>query len=129
MTFNALVALVSAVWLLSCGVSALALYWNVFARGQRWGAAIAASCVALVIAYGGLSQFRLSASKTVNGHIEWSVDSRWFFIAALIFAGAALALSLWNWWRSRKAAAAANRTRPAAFCIGSGLTRRRGPLS
>ena len=106
MTFSTLVALVAAVWLLSCGASALALYWNVFARAQRRGAALASSCVALLIAYGGLSRFRLSASKTVNGHVEWSVDSRWIFIAALVFAAAALALSVWKWWRSSSRLAA-----------------------
>src|SRR5438067_12329176 len=99
MTISTLVALVSAVWLLSCGASVLALYWNVVARVQRRRAAFVSSCVALLIAYGGLSRVRLNASKTVNGHVEWSVDSRWFFTAALILGAAALAVTLWNWRR------------------------------
>jgi hypothetical protein len=100
MTFGTPIMLASAVWLLSCGASVVALYWNVAGRARRGRAALVSSCVALLIAYGGLSRIRLSASKTVDGHIEWSVDSRWFFAGALILGAATLALTLWNWRRA-----------------------------
>jgi len=96
MTLNTLIALALAVWLVSCGASVLALYWNTVARAQRCRAALVSSCLAILTAYLGLSRVQLSASKTVNGHVEWSVNSRWFFTAALILGAASLALTLWN---------------------------------
>jgi protein-S-isoprenylcysteine O-methyltransferase Ste14 len=110
MTFNTLVALVAAVWLFSCGASLLAMYWNPAARAQRRGAALVSCCVAILTAYLGPSRLHLSASKTVNGRLEWSVDSRWFFIVALALGGAALALSLWAWWQAPGRLAAGSRS-------------------
>jgi protein-S-isoprenylcysteine O-methyltransferase Ste14 len=95
--FNSLIALALAVWLLSCGASLLALYWNIVAAGQRLRAALISSCVALLVGGLGVSLIQLKASKTVNGQVAWSFDSRWFFIGALVLAGASLALTLWNW--------------------------------
>ena len=97
MSFGALIALASAVWLLSCAASVLAMYWNIVAPAQRLLAAFISSCLAILIGYGGLAWIRLNASKTVNGHVEWSINSRWFFIGALGLGGASVALTLWNW--------------------------------
>src|SRR5215831_16804476 len=100
MTFNIFIALACVDWLLSCGASLLALYWNFKARSKRPRAAFLLSCAALVLAYGGLSHVQLSASKTVNGELVWSLNSRWFFIGALVLGGASLAWSLWNWTKA-----------------------------
>jgi hypothetical protein len=97
MTFSTLIALALAVWLLSCGASLLALYWNLVAAAQRLRAAFISSCVALLIGYLGVSRIQLNASKTVNGQVAWSFHSRWFFIGALLLGGASLALTLWKW--------------------------------
>src|SRR4051812_12803756 len=94
-----LITLVVGLWLLSCGASVLALYWTARARVRRHRAAFVSSCAALLTAYFGLSRVRFAASQTVNGGVEWSVDSRWFFTAALILGAAALASTLWNWSR------------------------------
>src|ERR1035438_574517 len=53
MSFGALIALASAVWLLSCAASVLAVYWNIVAPAQRLLAAFISSCLALLIGYGG----------------------------------------------------------------------------
>ena len=113
MTFKILVALASVVWLLSCGASLLALYWNLMAGSQRLRAAFISSCAALLIGYLGMSWIRLNASKTVNGHVEWSVNSHWFFLGALVLAATSVALTLWNWRKGRRRLAACLVTREA----------------
>jgi hypothetical protein len=107
MTFSTLVALACVVWLLSCGASLLALYWNSRRRSQRPLAAFILSCAALLIGYCGLSRIQLNASKTVNGHLVWSINSRWFFTAALVLGAASLAWSLWNWKKANGSGATA----------------------
>ena len=110
MTFSTLIALASAVWLLSCGASLLALYWNRVAGSRRLRAAFISSCVALVLGYGGLSRIQLNASRTVNGQVEWSINSHWFFLGALVLGAASLALNLWRWGKARTGLAAGPET-------------------
>ncbi len=97
MTFRVLIMLACAVWLFSCGAALLALYWNFKAGSRRTRAALISSGVALLSGYWGLSHFQYSASKTVNDHLEWSINSKWFFISALVLGSAALAVTFWNW--------------------------------
>ena len=111
MTFGTLISLASAVWLLSCGGSLLALYWNIMAGAQRLRSAFIASCVALLVGYLGLSRIHLNASKAVNGHVEWSINSRWSFLGALVLGAASLALTLWNWRKASSRLAAGPLTR------------------
>ena len=113
MAVSTLIAHASAAWLLSCGASLLALYWNIMAGSQRLLAAFISSCAALLIGYFGMSRVHLNASKTVNGHVEWSLDSHWFFIVALVLGGASLALTLWNWRKGGNRLAAGTLTRGA----------------
>ena|SRR5437899_410543 len=96
MTFRGLIALACAVWMLSCSASLIAMYMCMRAASKRWWAAILSCGVALATAYCGLTRIQLHASKTVNDHVVWSLDSRWFFIAALVLAFTSLALTLWN---------------------------------
>jgi hypothetical protein len=63
--------------------------------------------VALLIGYLGLSRFQLNASRTVNSHLVWSLDSRWFFRVSLVLGAASLALSVWNWWKASRRRASA----------------------
>ena len=100
MTFSSLIVLGSAVWLLSCSASLLALYWNVGLQPKRLKGALISSCTAVLIGYFGISRIQLSASKTVNGDVVWSLNSKWFFIGALAAGGIALALTLWNWTKA-----------------------------
>ena len=102
MRFGALIALASAIWLLSCAASVLAVYWNIVAPARRLLAAFISSCLAILIGYWGLRWIQFNASRTVNGHVEWSINSRWFFIGALVLGGASLALTLWNWRKASR---------------------------
>jgi hypothetical protein len=107
MIFSTLIAVASALWLLSCGASLLAVYWTIKARSRRPRAASISSCAALLVGYWGLSRIHLNASKTVDGHLVWSVNSQWFFGAALVLGAASLAWSLWNWKKSSSGTTAA----------------------
>jgi hypothetical protein len=131
MTFGTLIALALAVWLLSCGASLLALYWNIVAAVQRLRAAFISSCVALLIGYWGVSQIQLNASRTVNGRVAWSFHSRWFFIGALVLGGASLALTLWNWRKasSRLAPGAQAGKACGSFADEPGATPNGGPAT
>jgi|SRR5215831_7979149 len=96
MAFSGFIAVVSAVWLIGCGAAILALYWNMKAGSKKWWASCILSAIALVIGYLGLTRIQFHASKTVNGHLEWSVNSQWFFIATVVLGAASLAWSVWN---------------------------------
>jgi len=113
MTLGALIALAAAVWLLSCAASVLARYWNIVAPAPRLRAAFISSGLALLLGYWGLGWIQLHASKTVNGRVEWSINSRWFFIGALVLGAASLALTLWNWRKASSRHAANPATRGA----------------
>ena len=91
-----LIGIICAVWLASCSASLISIYWNLSAGiERRWPARI--SCgVALLLAYLGLTRIQFHASRTVNGHVEWSFNSKWFFLVSLALAVVSLALTLWN---------------------------------
>ncbi|HWY76411.1 MAG TPA: hypothetical protein VN281_12375, partial [Verrucomicrobiae bacterium] len=74
----------------------LALCWSMARGSERFRAALISACVALVIAWLGISRCHVTASSTVNGHVRWSLNSNWFFTASLVAGGAALTLTLWN---------------------------------
>jgi protein-S-isoprenylcysteine O-methyltransferase Ste14 len=87
---------------MACGASMLAMYWNIRAASKRFGASLALSCITLLVGYLGLSRVQFHASSTVNGQLQWSVNSQWFFIGALVLGTASLGLTVWTWWRSQR---------------------------
>ncbi len=97
MTLSLLVAVALGVLLLSCGASVLAIWWSVMPRPGRYKAALVSALLALATGYFGVAHVNLHASRSVNGHVEWSLNSHWFFVAALILGGIALVLTLWKW--------------------------------
>jgi hypothetical protein len=101
MTFSTLIAVAAVFCLLSCSLSLLAIYWSIRAGSQRGRAALICSGVALLVGYWGLKRIHLSASKTVNGHLVWSLNSHWFFIAALVLGAVSLAFGVYNWRQTR----------------------------
>jgi len=102
MTFGLLITLATGLWLVSCGASVLALYWDRRAGARRWRAALVACGVGLLVGYGGWSRIQISASQTVNGQLRWSINSSWFFLGALVLGAIALMVTLWTWWKSRR---------------------------
>ena len=103
MSLSVLITAAAAVWVVSCVASALALRWNFTGTARRLPAALVCSCLALAIGYFGISRIQFSASKTVNGQVLWSINSRWFFIAALLLGAVSLGVTLWNWRKGRPA--------------------------
>jgi protein-S-isoprenylcysteine O-methyltransferase Ste14 len=95
MGFYILIGMAAGLWLLSCGAAVLGLRWN-FGEERRFKASLVASLVSLALGYVGMSRVHLSASRTVNGHVQWSLNSKWFFVAALILGGVSLVFTLWN---------------------------------
>lgn len=96
MTFHVLVGIAVALWLVSMGACALAFRWSWLAAPKRFWAAVILSVAALVLGYLGMTRFQVVASKTVNGEVQWRFDSRWFFIATLLFATFTLGYTLWK---------------------------------
>jgi hypothetical protein len=52
----------------------------------------------------GLARFHFTASQTTNGRVDWSINSKWFFLASLLLGVASLIWSLWKWKRGKSIA-------------------------
>jgi len=102
MSIYLLIGVVAVLWLFSFAAGVFGLRWTIVPGARRVRAALVASCLALASAYVGLSWLRLSASRTVNGHVEWSFNSKWFFLSSLLLGAVSLALALWNWKKADK---------------------------
>ncbi len=89
MTFQ-LIAIAALIWLASLAVCAVALF------AKRLWISVILSLIALAIGYLGLTRFQVNASKTINGQVQWSFNSHWFFIATLVLAALTLAYSIWK---------------------------------
>ena len=96
MTFQLLIGIAAALWLASIIACGLAWRWSFSGIAKRFAASIILCIAALAIGYYGLTHFQLSASKTVNGHTQWALDSRWFFITTLVLGALTLAYTLWK---------------------------------
>jgi hypothetical protein len=103
MSFQILIGVIATLWLAGVAACVLAFRWSFVANRRRFWPAVILSILALVIGYLGLTRFRVSASKTVNGVVQWRFDSKWFFIGSLLLGALALVYTL---WKGRKAAAA-----------------------
>jgi hypothetical protein len=104
MTLSLLIAAALGVFLVSCSASVLAIWWTLIPQPGRYKAALVSSVLALAVGYFGAAHVNLHASRSVNGHVEWSLNSHWFFVTALILGGIALVLTLWKWWQANAAA-------------------------
>jgi hypothetical protein len=102
MSFNTLIGLATGLWLFTCAAGLLAIWWGVAAEPPKFRAGLVSSCLALGAGYLGISRFHFAASKTVNGHLKWSINSKWFFVGALILAAASLVLTLWKFSNRRR---------------------------
>jgi hypothetical protein len=98
MSFKVFIAMVLAYWLLAIAAGMLAFIWS-FSRRRFWPGLIL-SVLAVLGSYFGLERIRITSSQTVNGHLQYYIDSRWFFMASLGFGILALAHTLWKRWRT-----------------------------
>jgi len=95
-TLGSFTAVVSLVWLLSVVAGGLSLRWTLMRRPGGSVAGLLSAAGSLALAWLGLSRFHLETSKTVNGRLMWSLDSKWFFQAACVLAATALLLAVWK---------------------------------
>jgi hypothetical protein len=93
-----LLGICAGIWVLSLAAALLGFRWSLWRR-QRFLAATVASVFSIALSYVGLTRFTLSASKTVNGSVTWSFNSKYFFYVSLTLGAAALVCSLWRIWR------------------------------
>jgi len=98
MSFQLLIIAAAIFWLASLSICVIALFT------KRFVIALILSLTALAIGYLGLTRFHASASQTVNGVVQWSINSRWFFIATLVLAALTLANTFWKNRRTQHAA-------------------------
>jgi hypothetical protein len=96
MTFQLLCAFAAAFWLISLVACALSFRWSFLSVPNRFIIAVILSIGAAVIGYLGLTYFHFDASKTVDGHLVWRVNSRWFFIASIILGVLTLIYAFWK---------------------------------
>jgi|WetSurMetagenome_2_1015567.scaffolds.fasta_scaffold1459476_1 hypothetical protein len=90
--FNILVVIIAGLWLLSFTASLFAIWLGCLASSRRFKGALGFSVAGLAIAIAGLNWFHFSFSKTTNDS-SFTLDSKWFFLAAIGLALLALALA------------------------------------
>ena len=118
MTIGHLTALASGVWLLSCGLSLVAMYWSIKRNSQRAWPSLLLSAIGLLVGYLGWSHIHLTAFKTVNGHVVWSFNSNRLFLGAIVLGVCALAAAAWNCKKGGNRTAAALGTTGAVEICG-----------
>jgi hypothetical protein len=101
---NILIEIAAAQWLITIVACVFALYWSCIGNPRRFWLGVILTISAIVSSYLGLTRFHITGSQTVNGQLQWRLDSNWFFTASLVLGVLALALTLWKRWRSIRAA-------------------------
>jgi len=97
MSVYVFIAVVLTHWLLTVAACVLVCIWSRSRR--RFWPCIILSVLAFLSSYYGVTRIRVTSSQTVNGHLQYYIDSRWFFIASLVLSVLALAYTLWKKWR------------------------------
>ena len=82
------------------GGTAFTLAWKSVDRFFWWSILIGG--LAMVISVRAPHHLQYSASKTVNGEVIWSIDSKWFFLAALVLATFAVVFAVFRRVKSAK---------------------------
>jgi hypothetical protein len=104
MTLRDLMVTVMGLWLLSIIACVVSFRWAIFSLPRRFWPGVVLSALALLMGCFGMTHFRVMASRTVNGQVQWKFDSKYFFVATLILAVLTLAFTV---WRQRKLRASA----------------------
>src|SRR6478609_1790969 len=96
MTLRDLVGTVMCLWLLSIVACIISIRWALFSLPRRFWPGVVLSVLALIGGYLGMTHFRVMASRSVNGQVQWKFDSRYFFIVTMILAAITLGIMLWR---------------------------------
>jgi hypothetical protein len=102
MSVHVFIGIVLTHWLLTIAACAAVFIWSFSCR--RFWPCIILSVLASLSSYYGVTRIHIVSSQTVNGHLQYRVDSRWFFMASLVFSILAVAYTLWKRWRVSHAA-------------------------
>ena len=101
MSFNVFIAALVTGWVLTIAAGVLVFVWS-FSRRHFWPGLVLA-VLAVLGSYFALTHIHITSSQTTNGHLVYSLDSRWFFMASLGLNMLALAHALWlRWQKSRR---------------------------
>jgi hypothetical protein len=95
MSFDVLVGIVGAVWLLGLAAGLLGIWFGCVSSRRRFKLGLGFSLGSLAMAFAGLNWIHFSFTRSVNGS-SWSLDSRWFYWGSLGLALLALGLTVWK---------------------------------
>jgi heme/copper-type cytochrome/quinol oxidase subunit 2 len=90
MGFQTIFLTAALIWLASLAACLIAFF------AKRFLTSLILCLSALAIGYLGLTHCQVNASKTVNGQLVWSLNSRWFFVATILLALLTLAYTIWK---------------------------------
>lgn len=99
MRFHILIAVAAVHWLITMVACLVVFRWSFSSIRRRFWPAVIVSAATLFSSYWGLTRVRFAWSQTVNGHLQWRIDSRWFFTTSLVLGVSALIYALWRRWR------------------------------
>jgi hypothetical protein len=98
MSVHVFIGVVLTHWLLTIAACVLVFFWSVSRR--RFWPCIIFAFLAFLSSYYGVTRISIVSSQTVNGHLQYRIDSKWFFTASLMLSLLALAYTLWKRWRA-----------------------------
>lgn len=96
MNASLLIGSVITLWLLSLSAAIAAFFLNLRPTRFSWLAPMALSFLALGTSYFGLRFLSFSASQSVNGQVQWSLNSKYFFLTTLALGALSLLQTLWT---------------------------------
>jgi hypothetical protein len=82
MSVHVFIGVVLTHWLLTIAACVLVFVWSVSRR--RFWPCIIFSVLAFLSSYYGVTRISIVSSQTVNGHLQYRIDSKWFFTASLM---------------------------------------------
>jgi hypothetical protein len=103
MAIRDLAGAVMCLWLLSIVACIISFRWALYSLPRRLWPGVLLSAFALIGGFLGI-HFRVIASRTVNSHVQWKFDSKYFFVATVVLAALTLAFTVWRQRKLRSSA-------------------------
>jgi len=92
----AMFAVPAGLWLASIVACVVAFRWSFLSVSKRFWPAAILSLSALLLAYLGMTRFRIVSTTTVNGQVKWRFDSSWLFVSSLVLGATVLVYTIWK---------------------------------